>query len=423
MVNTDHFKGRKVTVAGLARSGLACANLLFDLGADVMVSDAQDNPLTAANAAKLKSPDIKSELGKHSREFVKDSDMLVVSPGVTAASPPVTWAQEYGIPVISEIEVGRILCPAPIIAVTGSSGKTTVTTLIGKVIEVSGRKAFVCGNIGNPFCGEVAKVSPEDLVCLEISSFQLERTAFKPGIAVMLNFSRNHLDRHKDMQEYLDAKKRIFMNQDKNDFLVLNAADPVISGLATEAASKVVYFSEADGLNPNHAAVAAVASILGIGRQVCLKVFGDFRGLEHRFEYVTEINGVKFINDSKATVAESTIWALKNIPSSAILIAGGRDKGVNYGSIIEAAGKKVRAAVLIGEAKEKIGSQLSGAMAVKEASSLKEAVIKAFALASAGDYVLLSPMCSSFDMFSNYEERGRAFKEIVLGLARDAAAK
>jgi UDP-N-acetylmuramoylalanine--D-glutamate ligase len=420
MVNTDYFKGKKVTIAGLARSGLAAASLLFDLGAEVKVTDGQDNLALRANAEKLKPKGIKVELGKHSQEFIKGSDIVVVSPGVTNTSLPVTWAQEFNIPVISEVEVAAILCPATLVAVTGSSGKTTVTTLIGKVIEASGRKAFVCGNIGNPFCGAVAKMSAKDYACLEISSFQLERIKnFKPNIAVILNFSRNHLDRHKDMQEYLEAKKRIFLNQDKNDFLVLNGNDPIFKGLAKEAGSKVIYFYEAGGLNPNQAAVIVVASIIGIERKTCLEVFEEFRGLEHRLEYVTEINGIKFINDSKATVAESTTWAINNISSPIILIAGGRDKGVNYAGIIDAAAKKVRITILIGEARKKIAEAIAGTLAVEEASSLKEAVIKAFEKASSGDCVLLSPMCSSFDMFSNYEERGRAFKEIVFDLAKN----
>ncbi len=419
MLNTDYFKGKKVTMVGLARSGLAAANLLFDLGAEVKVTDGQDNVSLRANAEKLKSKGIKVELGKHSQEFIQGSDIVVVSPGVLNTSLPVIWAQEFNIPVISEVEVAAILCPGRLVAVTGSSGKTTVTTLIGKVIEASGRKAFVCGNIGNPFCGEVAKMSPEDYACLEISSFQLERIkSFKPHIAVMLNFSRNHLDRHKDMQEYLEAKKRIFLNQDKNDFLVLNGDDPVFKGLAKEADSKVIYFYEANGVNPNQAAAIAVASIVGIERKTCLKVFKEFRGLEHRLEYVAEINGIRFINDSKATVAESTVWAINNISSPIILIAGGRDKGVNYASIIDVAAKKVRTTILIGEARKKIAEAISAALAVEEAASLKEAVIKAFEKASSGDCVLLSPMCSSFDMFSNYEERGKAFKEIVFDLAK-----
>ena len=419
MVNTDYFKGKKVTIVGLARSGLASANLLFDLGAEVKITDSQDNASIRTNAAKLNSKDIKVELGRHSQEFIKDSDIVVVSPGVINTSLPMIWAQEFGILVISEIEVAAILCPGKLVAVTGSSGKTTVTTLIGKVIEASGRKAFVCGNIGNPFCAEVAKMSAKDYACLEISSFQLERIKnFKPNIAVMLNFSRNHLDRHKDMQEYLEAKKHIFLNQDKNDFLVLNGNDSVIKGLAKEAHSKVIYFHEGSGLNPNQAAVIAVASIIGIDRKLCLEVFREFRGLEHRLEYVAEINGIRFINDSKATVAESTVWAINNIPSSIILIAGGRDKGVDYASIIDAAGKKVRTAILIGEARKKIAEAISAALNVEEAASLKEAVIRAFEKASSGDCVLLSPMCSSFDMFSNYEERGKAFKEIVFDLVK-----
>ncbi len=221
MKNTDFFKDRKVTIAGFARSGLACANLLFDLGAKVRITDNKDSKSTRANLARLKSKEIKAELGKHTKEFVKDSDILIISPGVPNNALPVIWAQEFNMPIISEIEAAWILCPATVIAVTGSSGKTTVTTLIAKAIEAFGKKAFVCGNIGAPFSGEVSRMNAQDFVCLEVSSFQLERiNTFRPKIAVMLNFSKNHLDRHKDMPEYLEAKKRIFMNQGPGDFLV-----------------------------------------------------------------------------------------------------------------------------------------------------------------------------------------------------------
>lgn len=420
MRNTDFFKNKKVIIVGFARSGLACANLLSSLGADVCISDNKDNQTIRLNLSKLKSKEIKSELGAHTRQFLRHNDILVISPGVPKNALPVLWAQELNIPVLSETEVAWILCPATLIAVTGSSGKTTVTTLIGKIIEASGKKTFICGNIGTPFSAQVSKIRIEDFVCLEASSFQLEHIKyFKPKVAVMLNFSKNHLDRHKDMWEYLEAKKRIFMNQKKDDFLVLNEDDETLKNLAKESTGKVIYFSETDEFNPNQAAAVAVGKILGIDKKVCLKVFSEFKGLEHRFERVTEINNIKFINDSKATVVESTVWALNCINSPVILIAGGRDKGVDYQGILPSAKDKVKEVIVIGEAKDKIKKALNGSLNIRAAQSLEEAVRMAYEKSVPGDYVLFSPMCSSFDMFSDYEERGRVFKNAVRDLAKE----
>jgi UDP-N-acetylmuramoylalanine--D-glutamate ligase len=420
MRNADYFKNKQVVIVGFARSGLASANLLFDLGADVFVTDNQDNDFVRSNAAKLKSANIKLELGRHTKEFIENKDLLILSPGVPNNALPVIWAEQLKIPVISEIELAWILCPATVIAVTGSNGKTTVTTLIGRILEASGKKVFVCGNIGNPFAAEVRKMTENDFVSLEVSSFQLERiNSFKPKISVILNFSRNHLDRYNDMQEYLAAKRRIFMNQDKTDYLVLNTEDPLSKELARQTTANVVYFSQRQDLNPNQAAALAVSSILGLKKEVCLEALRGFKGVEHRMEYVAQIKNVKFINDSKATTADSAIWALKNIDSPIILIAGGRDKGLDYGIILEPARGKVKEVILIGEAKQKLKEAFKGVLSINEAASLKEAVNAAFLKASPGDCVLLSPMCSSFDMFSDYEERGRVFKEAVRELAKD----
>jgi UDP-N-acetylmuramoylalanine--D-glutamate ligase len=424
MINKDYFKGKTVTIIGLAKSGLSCANLLYDLGARVRVTDNLNNDSTRLNAKRLKSPLIKFELGRHSLKFIKESDVLVVSPGVPDNAMPIAWAKEEGIPVISEIEVAGILCPGTIIAVTGSNGKTTVTTLIAKILKAAGKKVFTCGNIGNPFCGEVKKIKKNDFVVLEVSSFQLEKIdSFKPKVSLILNFCRNHLDRHKDMREYFEAKKRIFENQDERDFLVLNADDRRLKGLAGQAKAKVVYFSKTKRFNPNQAAVVKVGSIFGIKQDVCEKVFKGFKGIEHRMEYAGVLNRVKFINDSKATTAESTAWALKNINSPVILIAGGRDKGVDYSVVLAQSGKKIKRAILIGEARDKIKQAFKGALPVEYALSLEEAVKKAYLNSAAGDCVLLSPMCSSFDMFLNYEDRGRVFKRIVDLLIRRECAR
>ena len=404
---------------GLARSGLACADLLYNLGAEVSITDNQDNEATRLNASRLKSKSINLELGKHTQEFIKNRDFMVVSPGVPNNALPIVWAEQFKIPIISEIELAWVLCAGTVIAITGTNGKTTVTTLIGKVLEAAGKNVFICGNISNPFSGEVNKIEADNFVALEVSSFQLERIQnFKPKIAVILNFSCNHLDRHKDIAEYLGIKKRIFMNQDSSDYLVLNYDDPVVRNFSKETKAQVVYFKEKENLNPNQSGVLAAASILGIDSELCFKVFREFKGIEHRLEFVTKINNVIFINDSKATTADSTIWALKNIPEPIILIAGGRHKGIDYKIIRDLAREKVKEAILIGEAAERIKDSLGGSLSIQRAITLKEAVQKAFSKASPGDCVLLSPMCSSFDMFQDFEERGKVFKEAVFNLAR-----
>ena len=419
MRNIKYFKDKRVTIVGLARSGLACANLLHGLGASVRVTDINDNSQSRSYASSLLSNDIPVELGKHSEAFIKEADLVVISPGVPPDSQPVIWAKAFSRPAISEIEVAGMLCPGQIIAVTGSNGKTTVTTLIGRALDACGKKAFVCGNIGNPFSGEVAKMREGDFAVVEVSSFQLETIReFKPKIALIININPNHLDRYNNMQEYLDAKKRIFMNQDKDDFLVLNAQDACLAGLEKETAAKVLFFSGENSLNPNQSAVLKVGELLGLDRPTILKVLSNFKGLEHRMEDVAEINKVRFINDSKATTADSAIWAINSISSPIVLIAGGRHKGIDYRVIIEAARNKVKHVVLIGEAKERIAACLRGEFPVEMAAGLEEAVNKTYALAKPGDSVLFSPMCSSFDMFRDYEERGRVFKKIVLELSK-----
>ncbi|MCM8781342.1 MAG: UDP-N-acetylmuramoyl-L-alanine--D-glutamate ligase, partial [Candidatus Omnitrophica bacterium] len=406
-----------ITIVGLARSGVACAQLLSKLGAKVSVTEHQDNQMIRQNASKLDLDNISIELGRHSEEFIRGRDMVIVSPGVPLSALPLVWAEQLRIPLLSEIEVGWLLCPATVIAVTGSNGKTTVTTLISKVLEAAGKKAFLCGNIGEPFCAKVDAMEQGDFVCLEVSSFQLETTRdFKPKISVILNFSQNHLDRYRTMQDYLEAKKRIFMNQDDSDYVVLNYSDPTLRRLKDQIKAKVVYFSEDGQLNPNQAAVLAVSLIIGVDREVCLRVFREFKGIEHRLEFVAEIDNVSFINDSKATTVDSTIWALSNISRPVILIAGGRDKGSDYQAILDLARKKVRYLILIGEAKGKIYSALKGALTIKEADTLQEAVKFAFYKANPGDCVLFSPMCSSFDMFTDYEQRGKLFKQAVYEL-------
>ncbi len=420
MLNAKYFKGKCITIVGLARSGLACANLLHGLGACVRITDIKDNAQTRAFANLLSSKDIQFELGIHSESFIKQADLVVISPGVPCDAQPILWAKDFAKPVYAEIEIASMLCPGQIIAVTGSNGKTTVTTLIGNILKAAGKRVFVCGNIGNPFSGEVELMRQGDFVVLEVSSFQLETIRnFKPKIAVIINLTLNHLDRYNNMQEYLAAKKRIFMNQDNFDFLILNGQDALLRGIASQAASKVDFFTGESGLNLNQSAAFKVGQILGIDKQKMLNVFNAFKGLEHRMEEVAVINKIKFINDSKATTADSAIWALNSISSPVILIAGGRDKGIDYGAIVQAAKNKVKQVVLIGEAKDKIAACLNGAFTVEKADSLQLAVNKAYSFAGPGFSILFSPMCSSYDMFTDYEDRGRVFKKIVLELAKN----
>ena len=417
MRNSEYFRNKKITIVCLARSGLACANLLHKLGATLSVTDVKDDAQTRDACGKLCSGGISVELGKHSQGYIGGEDLVVISPGVPGNSQPIKWAAQFNKPVVSEIEVASILCPAQIIAVTGSNGKTTVTTLIGKVLEEAKRRVFVCGNIGNPFCAEVEHMQEGDFVVLEVSSFQLETIRdFKPKISVILNLTPNHLHRYNNLQEYLDAKKRIFVNQDKDDFLILNALDPLLVGLKNKANSQVVYFAQQERLNPNYCAVLSVGQILGIDHELMRKVFGEFKGIPHRMEELPQIKGIRFINDSKATTADSAIWAIKNIDAPIILIAGGRHKGIDYRVILEPARGRVKQAILIGEAKERIAVDLKGAFPIEIASSLEDAVNKAYTLARPGYCILFSPMCSSFDMFKDYEDRGRVFKKIVSDL-------
>lgn len=419
MRNQDCFRGKNILIAGFARSGLASANLLYDLGATVSVTDNSDNKITRQNLKELKSPEIKIELGKHSREFLKDIDFLVISPGVPNNALPILWAREAKIPVISEIELAWILCPAQIIAITGTNGKTTVTTLVGKIIEASGKRAFTCGNIGKPFSSEVDKMREGDFVSLEVSSFQLENIdQFKPKVSVVLNLSRNHLDRYNNMQEYLEAKKLIFKNQDSSDFLVLNYDDPAIRDLGRDSRAKIVYFKKEDGLNPNQSAALVIADIFNIKRDLVLNLFRDFKGVEHRMEEVLELDGVKFINDSKSTTTQATVWALNSFSCPVVLIAGGREKGNDYSEVLKLSRGKVKLAILIGEARDRIREAFAGGVDTEFAATLDQAVKRAVSLAPKGSCVLFSPMCKSFDMFSNYEERGKVFKSLVFELSK-----
>lgn len=413
------FKNKTITVFGLARSGLDVTLLLSQMNevSNIKVTDINNNPTIRENAKKLDSS-IEVEMGRHSENFIKDSDIIVISPGIRTDLPILEWARKQGIKVIGEIELGFLLCPAPIVAVTGTNGKTTVTTLSSQVLKLTGKNVHLCGNIGNPFSREITKIKKDDLVCLEVSSFQLETIeTFKPKVVVFLNLSPNHLDRYNNMQDYLSAKKRIFMNQDDADWAVLNYEDELVRNISKELRSQVLFFNskedKKENLNSNFLAALAVGGIFGVKKEKCLEIFRDFKGIEHRLEWVRNIDGVDFINDSKSTTIEATIWALSNINRPIIMISGGREKGYDFSTIKQQVGKKVKKLILIGEARQKIKTSLEGATQILEAETLKDSINLARNSAQSGDSILFSPMCKSFDMFVDFEDRGRKFKEIV----------
>ena len=412
---------KRVVVVGLGRSGVDAARLLAGRGDVVFITEIKDTPAIRAAAGELIREGIVEqgnvELGRHTERFMKDSDLIVVSPGVKLA-------EHKGIPIISELELAYSMCPAPIIAVTGTSGKTTVATLIGQMLASSGRDAIVCGNIGNPLSGEIKGIKKDSIVVVEVSSFQLERIkVFRPKTSVILNISENHLDRHKNMEEYISAKLRIFSNQNGTDVLFLNGKDRLLKKISSQPRCRVEFFDEYKDFkkrynieNEDFLAAMSVASSEGVSEDVMLKVISEFKGIEHRLEYVSTIDGVDFINDSKATTVSSVEWALQSLDEKIILIVGGRYKGGDFSSLKDLVNKKVNYIIAIGEARPQIKKGLAGTKEIFEEEDLKGAVRIAFEKANKGDKILLSPGCSSFDMFKNYEERGRIFKDLCFKL-------
>jgi len=417
---------RKVVVVGLGKSGVEAARLLARGKDRVFITEFKDDKVTQDARDLLVAEGVVKlgniELGGHTDKFIKTADLIVVSPGVRRDAEPIKWAEVRKIPVISELELAYTMCSAPIIAVTGTSGKTTTTTLIGQMLRSGGLDAIICGNIGNPFSGEIKKIKKNSVVVLEVSSFQLELIdKFKPRVSVILNISDNHLDRHKDMHEYITAKCRVFLSQDKSDIVFLNKNDELLSEIAGVIKNpKVEFFNEYKDLgrkynilNEDFLAAMSVASFMGVDEAKMLEVLKDFKGIEHRLEHVANVRGVDFINDSKATTISSVGWALKSLEENIVLIMGGRYKGGDFGLLKPLVEQKVDYIISIGEARTQIKDGLNGVKPIFEANSFSEAVFEGFKKAKKGGRVLLSPGCSSFDMFENYKERGKIFKELV----------
>jgi len=441
------------TVVGLGVSGFGAALLLSKKGWKVRVTEENKSPEVKERARILaqKDPRIACEIGRHTRSYTEGSSLVVTSPGATDSSKPLAWARELNIPIIDEIELGYRFCPARIIAVTGTNGKSTTVTLIGEILRNGGYKTVVCGNIGQSFCEKVANISAEDLIVLEVSSFQLERTdTFRPYVSLFLNITQNHLDRHKKFNKYLKAKLKIFKNQKKSDWAILNYEDKNLKGLHKYIKPRILYFSSSSTLNgahlkegaiwvdgnteskkllslkelplkeehnlENYMAALLVARIFEVDPKIMKDTIKNFKGLVHRCEYVTQLGGVRFINDSKATTVDAAMHAIRSLERDVILIAGGKDKDSDFTVLRNLVEERVKAIVLIGEAKKKIRTQLLGTAPIYEAKDLDGAVLQSFNLAKKNNTVLLSPMCASFDMFKNFEERGDFFKKAVNAL-------
>lgn len=442
------LKDKIVTVVGLGNSGLNAAMLLRDLGAIVKATDSNDTPAVRKNAGRLRDLGIEVEMGKHTEGFIRNSSLVVVSPGIEPASMPFTWAKESRIPVIGEMELGYRFCKGRVIAITGTNGKSTVTTLIGEILRSGGKDAVVCGNIGNSLCGEISRIKDDTWVVLETSSFQLETIrSFKPYIALILNITDDHMDRYNNFEEYFSEKLKIFSNQDERDILILNYDAKNLRSLKNKAASKTLFYSRLKktdgayikdgiiycisgttakevmpvgdiGLKGTHnvenvLASALVGTLAGVEGNRIRDAVKASRGLAHRVETVAIVDGVEYIDDSKGTTVDSTYRALEACDRPVILIAGGKDKYSDYSYVKDIVKKKVKKLVLIGEAKDAIKKALHGVVKTFEAKDMVEAVSLARSMAKKDWIVLLSPMCSSFDMFKDYKERGEAFKKAV----------
>lgn len=435
---TDRFgaswEGRRVTIVGLGKSGLAAASLLSRLGCRVRVTDARCSTAFEALSDSLQASGVDAvELGGHTTSFIEESQLVVVSPGVPESAEPIQWALAHSIPIISEVELAFHFCPSPIVAVTGTNGKSTTVTLIAQLLNAARRLAVACGNIGVPFSSILDRLTPSTVAVVEVSSFQLLWChRFRPHIGVLLNLGTNHLDRHQDPSAYLAAKARLFACQTSADYAILNGTDPRIIAASQTWQARRIWFGEnrsnppAFSLEPSTTqsvtmsaqAVLQVGRLFGIPDPFTWQVLRLAPSLEHRLESVATIRGVHFVNDSKSTTPESLLFALTQTRGNVVVILGGRDKAMDFTGLIEPLhAARVKGLIFIGESRSRLRALLNGSSTVlsQECASLEDAVRAAFAFAAPGATVLFSPACASFDMFRDFEERGRIFKAIVQG--------
>jgi UDP-N-acetylmuramoylalanine--D-glutamate ligase len=454
MTSTERFtvRGKRVTVVGAARSGVAAAELLVRRGATVTLTDLRDH---IADADRLREAGVALELGEHRESTLRESDLIVMSPGVPSRQPALDLARAAGVPIIGELELASRWLRGRIVAITGTKGKSTTTTLTGRMLEAGGYRVLVGGNIGNALSAQVEDSTEDTIHVIEASSFQLESAeTFAPWIAVLLNFSPDHLDRHASVEEYAAAKARVFEHQEPDGWAVLNADDPASLALASAVRAQRLLFSLhgsiADGIvtSATHIvrraegverplvplrsirllgphliadvlAAAAVAWLAGVTPEAMTRAVEGFTGLEHALEPVTEIGGVRFVNDSKATNVEAARRAIESFGAGLVAIMGGRFKGGDLTDLVMPLKERGATVIAIGEARPLLHEALGGSVTVRDAADMGAAVRTAFGIASPGSVVVLAPACASFDMFRDYAERGRVFKQEALQLERE----
>ncbi|MCK4545941.1 MAG: UDP-N-acetylmuramoyl-L-alanine--D-glutamate ligase [Candidatus Eisenbacteria sp.] len=453
----ETLQGTRVLVIGFGRSGQGAAELLAAEGARVTVVDDDAVVRRNVDVRRWAQQGIPVHFGPIDPERVAGTDVMVVSPGVSPASPWMSWARKLGIPVAGEIEVAFWTAEAPIAAVTGTNGKSTTTELLGAIVREGGMPVEVGGNTGRALSGFAHRVPPNGWIVAEISSFQLETIhRFRPRVAIFLNLTPDHLDRYLSLDEYQRAKERMFENQTGDDLAVLNRDDPRLRSTGDRIRAEVLETSLRVPVNEgawvekgrivarisgrrfevcpaaelvlrgphnlaNALAVVAAALWMGISPEVVAGVLRSFGSLSHRMELLGEVGGVEFVNDSKATNVEAVVSALVSFTAPVILIAGGLGKGLDFAALAEASRGRVKRAILMGEAREEISHVLEKVTDVEFAGSMSEAVDRAMDVADPGEIVLLSPACASFDMFRNFEDRGNAFRAEVERL-RDGSA-
>jgi UDP-N-acetylmuramoylalanine--D-glutamate ligase len=446
-------KDKKILVVGLGKSGAAAALFLEARGARVTVSDSKPQAQLGGFIPQLLDKGIAVETGVHGERTFRDQDLIVVSPGVPVDAPSLAQARQLGIKIIGEVELASRYLQGSIIAITGSNGKTTTTTLAGEILAHDGKKVLVGGNIGTPVIELVPQSDPAGWDVLEISSFQLETIeSFHPKISVILNVTPDHLDRHRTFENYIAAKARIFENQTPEDSAVLNADDAACVLVAKGIKPQINWFSRKNEPGSgaflrggkiiwktvrgetavldvsdiplkgahnveNVLAAVCVSMLAGCAPERIREAVANFKAVEHRLEFVSRINGVEYYNDSKATNVDATMKALESFPANIHLILGGKDKGSDYSVLNDLLRQRVKRVYTIGAAAQKIEEQIAGAAPIEHCETLGRAVKFASARAVEGDVVVLAPACASFDQFENYEHRGRTFKEAVLELA------
>lgn len=448
-----NFEGKKVLVCGMARSGVSAAQCLYELGARVTISDSKAEEKLAEALQPLEGMDIRRCLGDQAQPADLESyDLAVTSPGIPMQAPILRAVQAAGVPLIGELELGAQVSRAPLYAVTGTNGKTTTTTLIGEIFRNLGKTTYVVGNIGYPFTACALRCGEEDVAVAEVSSFQLETiSTFHPHIAVMCNITEDHLNRHGTMEEYIRVKECIFENMGQGDYAVLNLDDPIVRGMAERIPCAPAFFSRrqevetgaylegeevvfslnghkkrvlrADEIRipgehnlENALAATALTMLAGVPAPVVRHTLKTFPGVEHRIETVRTVEGVTYINDSKGTNVDASIRAVRAMKVPTVLLAGGYDKHTDFLPLArEILASKIHTVVVLGDTAEQIERALRavGFESILHAKTFEEAVLLARSCAREGENVLLSPACASFDMFQDYEERGRVFKEIV----------